>query len=207
MSELSNYRAVGIFDLLSAPLTPIGSFNAEQFKMDFRPLFDKGSLFIAIDVSGLDFLYSDAFSAFSQARQELAEKQGVFAILTDNDMVVECLRKARLDSSILIFRHESDMMAFSMKEESLKHEKEKDGPVAEPAEDAPRAGTAKMTTIRRRVTGTFTKSFNAIRKDAKPLVGGLENPFNEERRGSGAWLWIVLGVLVAAGVVAYIFLR
>ena len=60
MSELSNYRAVGLFDLVSAPVTPIGSFDAEQFKQDVKPLLEKGSAFIGVDVTGLDFLYSDA---------------------------------------------------------------------------------------------------------------------------------------------------
>ena len=80
MSELNNYRAVGLFDLLSAPVTPIGAFDAEQFKKDVEPLLEKGSAFIAVDLSGLDFLYSDACSAFNIVRQELAKKNGVFAV-------------------------------------------------------------------------------------------------------------------------------
>ena len=60
MSELNNYRAAGLFDLLSAPVTPIGAFDAEQFKKDVEPLLEKGSVFIAVDLSGLDFLYKRA---------------------------------------------------------------------------------------------------------------------------------------------------
>jgi hypothetical protein len=40
MNSLKNYREVGIFDLLSAPLNPIGAFDAEQFKKDVRALID-----------------------------------------------------------------------------------------------------------------------------------------------------------------------
>jgi len=69
MSELNNYRAVGLFDLLSAPITPIGAFDAEQFKKDVRPFLDKGSAFVAVDLTGLDF-----FSAVPKEKQEQMER-------------------------------------------------------------------------------------------------------------------------------------
>lgn len=211
MSELSNYRAVGLFDLVSAPVTPIGSFDAEQFKQDVKPLLEKGSAFIGVDVTGLDFLYSDACSAFSQVQQRLAEKNGAFAVLTDHDDVVTCLRKANLDKTIRIFRKEADMVSFSMKEdEALHHAKSEDEDVVEEVPTAKsnnRRETASMGSLRRRVTGRFTQSFNAIRKDAKTMEGSLENPFKEEKSGSSKWIWLVVGLLVAAAAVAFAVLN
>lgn len=201
MSELSNYRAVGLFDLLSAPITPIGAFDAEQFKKDVRPLLDKGSTFVAVDLTGLDFLYSDACSAFNRVREELSEKNGAFALLTDNDIVVDCIRKAGLDKSLLVFRKEADMMAFSMKEDS-----KKENPASEAEnEKQPALGTANAA--HRRVTGRFTKSFNAIRKDSTPLKGGLSDPFKNEDRSKKSRLWMLIALLVAAGVVAFFTLQ
>lgn len=201
MSELSNYRAVGLFDLLSAPITPIGAFDAEQFKKDVRPLLDKGSTFVAVDLTGLDFLYSDACSAFNRVREELSEKNGAFALLTDNDIVVDCIRKAGLDKSLLVFRKEADMMTFSMKEDS-----KKENPASEAEnEKQPALGTANAA--HRRVTGRFTKSFNAIRKDSTPLKGGLSDPFKNEDRSKKSWLWMLIALLVAAGVVAFFTLQ
>lgn len=200
MSELSNYRAVGLFDLLSAPITPIGAFDAEQFKKDVRPFLDKGSAFVAVDLTGLDFLYSDACSAFNQVRQELSEKNGAFALLSDSDIVVDCIRKAGLDKSLLVFRKEADMMAFSMKEDS-----KKENPAEAKSENPPPTGTASVA--HRRVTGRFTKSFNAIRKDSTPLKGGLSDPFKEEERSRKSWLWAIVALLVAFGVVAFFSMR
>lgn len=207
MSELSNYRAVGLFDLVSAPVTPIGSFDAEQFKLDVKPLLEKGSAFIGVDATGLDFLYSDACSAFCQVQQKLAEKNGAFAVLTDHDDVVTCLKKANLDKTIHVFRKEADMVAFSMKEDEALHSAK---PAAEEiVEEVPtaksnnRRETASMGSLRRRVTGRFTKSFNAIRKDAKTIEGGLENPFQEEKSSSSKWIWVVVGLLVVAAATAF----
>lgn len=199
MSELSNYRAVGLFDLLSAPVTPIGAFDAEQFKSDVKPLLEKGSKFVAVDLTGIDFLYSDACSAFKQIQADLSAKEGSFGILSDNDIVADCLKKAGLDKTLRIFRRESDMLAFSMKEDSLQHEESKPEPEAE------RTSTP-LTGSRHRVTGRFTKSFNAIRKDDEPMKGSLSDPFEEQKSSGKTWLWIVLAVAVVAGVGAFIAL-
>lgn len=201
MSELSNYRAVGLFDLLSAPITPIGAFDAEQFKKDVRPLLDKGSAFVAVDLTGLDFLYSDACSAFNQVRAELSQKNGAFALLTDNDIVVDCIRKAGLDKSLLVFRKEAAMLAFSMKEDS-----KKENPAGE-SENEKQPPLEAVPASHRRVTGRFTKSFNAIRKDSTPLKGGLSDPFKDEERSKKSWIWVVVALLVAAGVVAFFSLQ
>ncbi len=206
MSELSNYRAVGLFDLVSAPVTPIGSFDAEQFKMDVKPLLEKGSSFIGVDATGLDFLYSDACSAFSQVQQRLAEKNGAFAVLTDHEDVVTCLKKANLDKTIHIFRKEADMVAFSMKEDEALHRAKPS--VEETVEEVPTAKSnnrreTTSTNSLRRVTGRFTQSFNAIRKDAKTTEGGLENPFKEEQSSSSKWIWLLVGLLVIAAAVAF----
>lgn len=207
MSELSNCRAVGLFDLVSAPVTPIGSFDAEQFKQDVKPLLEKGSSFIGVDTTGLDFLYSDACSAFCQVQQQLSEKHGAFAVLTDHDDVVTCLKKANLDKSIHIFRKEADMVAFSMKEDEAMHSPKSD---VEEVVEVPtaksnnRRETASMNSLRRRVTGRFTQSFNAIRKDTQKMEGSLENPFKEEKSSGAKWLWLGLG-LVAVAAVAVVF--
>lgn len=206
MNDLKNFRAVGLFDLLSAPVTPIGAFDAEQFKKDVRPLFDKGSKFIAVDLTGLDFLYSDACSAFHMVRQELSPLGGAFGVLTDNDIVVDCLQKAGLDRSLLVFRKEADMMAFSMKETGQREE--------EPKKEAEQAVSSanshavpSQDSGRRRVTGRFTKSFNAIRKDAKPLTGGMENPFQEKESSGRIWFRVILFLLLAAAVAVFVVLR
>lgn len=91
MVQLKNYREVGIFDLLSAPLNPIGAFDAESFKVDVRALINKKSNFIAVDLTGIDFLYSDAYNALMLFQKELATTGGVIGILTNNKIIIDGL--------------------------------------------------------------------------------------------------------------------
>ena len=102
MPQLKNYREVGVFDLISAPLNPIGAFDAEQFKKDVRALLaeKKDEQFLAVDLTGLDFVYSDAYNAFIQFQQEMEDRRGMFAVLTNNKIIVDGLRKAGLDKNI-----------------------------------------------------------------------------------------------------------
>ena len=105
MPQLKNYREVGVFDLISAPLNPIGAFDAEQFKKDVRALLaeKKDEQFLAVDLTGLDFVYSDAYNAFIQFQQEMEDRRGMFAVLTNNKIIVDGLRKAGLDKNIKVF--------------------------------------------------------------------------------------------------------
>ena len=99
------------------------------------------------------------------------------------------------------------MVAFSMKEDEAMHSPKSD---AEEVVEVPtaksnnRRETASMNSLRRRVTGRFTQSFNAIRKDTQKMEGSLENPFKEEKSSGAKWLWLGLG-LVAVAAVAVVF--
>ena len=116
MTELKNYREVGIFDLLSAPLNPIGAFDAEQFKKDARKLIDENpdDKFVAVDLIGLDFVYSDAYNAFVQFQSELSGKGGMLALLSNSATIADGLKKAGLDRSLKVFGAEAEMMSFSL---------------------------------------------------------------------------------------------
>ena len=116
MNSLKNYREVGIFDLLSAPLNPIGAFDAEQFKKDVRALIDANpdDKFVAVDLMGLDFVYSDAYNAFIQFQQELSSKGGMLALLSNSKTIADGLMKAGLASKLKVFSFEAEMMSFSL---------------------------------------------------------------------------------------------
>ncbi|MCQ2101958.1 MAG: STAS domain-containing protein [Fibrobacter sp.] len=208
MPQLKNYREVGIFDLMSAPLNPIGAFDAEQFKKDVRALLEekKDEQFLAVDLTGLDFVYSDAYNAFIMFQQEMASKGGLFAVLSNNKIIVDGLKKAGLDKNIRVFAFEADMMSFSLQSHSVEAEK------AEPAEDSQPAAVASQNTTRSeepraaaldRHTGAhrrFTKSFNAIIKDdKKKQQKGLDVPFDEEPSSARTVIIVVLLLLAAIG--------
>ena len=39
------------------------------------------------------------------------------------------------------------------------------------------------------------------------MKGSLENPYKEEKSGSSKWIWLVVGLLVAAAAVAFAVLN
>jgi anti-anti-sigma factor len=118
MGELKNYREVGTYDVLNAPLNPIGAFNAEQFKKEVQDLIEQGSRNIVIDLGTLDFLYSDAFNAFMTIQTQLALKQGQFGILTADDDVTKSLEHAGVAGMVHIFRDETELMGHSLNQAS-----------------------------------------------------------------------------------------
>lgn len=220
MDQLKNYREVGIFDLLSAPLNPIGAFDAEQFKKDVRALLDERSedKFVAVDLTGLDFLYSDAYNALLLFQTELSARGGMMAMLTNNTTITDGLKKAGLDKKLKVFAFEAEMMAFSLHNQAPQEPSmitiDPVEPAAEPqvASQNTYSGTAAPapnTSLERR-TGShrkFTKSFNAISKDEEKLAKkGMNMPFDEEKSPARTVLTIILLVILIGGLLAYLLI-
>ena len=224
MSSLKNYREVGVFDLLSAPLNPIGAFDAEQFKKDARDLIDANpdDKFVAVDLMGLDFVYSDAFNAFVMFQHELAAKGGMLALLTNSKTLVDGLNKAGLGRSLKVFSFEAEMMSFSLHNqdsESARSPEKSEESISDRGE-APVAsqnvgfapvmeGRSENEGRSERKTGRtrrFTKSFNAVVKDEKKLAEkGMNMPFEEES-SSGKTVFFIVLILAVAGACAAFFL-
>ena len=212
MNSLKNYREVGIFDLLSAPLNPIGAFDAEQFKKDVRALIDSNpdDKFVAVDLMGLDFVYSDAYNAFIQFQQELSAKGGMLALLSNSKTIADGLVKAGLASKLKVFSFEAEMMSFSLHSQSPEQEGAS-GTAEEPAVSAVAsqnvgggAAPAKRSERKTGLNRRFTKSFNAVVKDEKKLAAkGMNMPFEEESSSGKTVFFIILILLVLGGVVAY----
>ncbi|MBR4783971.1 MULTISPECIES: STAS domain-containing protein [Fibrobacter] len=219
MTQLKNYREVGIFDLLSAPLNPIGAFDAEQFKKDARKLIDDNpdDKFVAVDLTGLDFVYSDAYNAFVQFQSELSSKGGMLALLSNSPSIADGLRKAGLDRSLKVFSFEAEMMSFSLHsrgpaESPAAQEPAPAAPVEpEPSPVASQNGSMAESDMRseRRTSHNrrFTKSFNAVVKDEKKLAAkGMNMPFEEESSSGKTVFFIILILLLLGGGLAAYFL-
>ena len=218
MTQLKNYREVGIFDLLSAPLNPIGAFDAEQFKKDARKLIDDNpdDKFVAVDLMGLDFVYSDAYNAFVQFQCELSGKGGMLALLSNSATIADGLKKAGLDRTLKVFDAEAEMMTFSLHSHTPANPAPQEAPAApaepepshapvasqngHPSEQAGEVRAERRTGHNRR----FTKSFNAVVKDEKKLASkGLNMPFEEESSSGKTVFFIILVLLVLGGLAAF----
>lgn len=205
-----NIKNIGSFLVLPAPLNPIGAFDAEAFKASFRSLVDANAeaLYIAVDLSGLDFVYSDAYNAFMQCHQELSNKNGLFAVLADMESLASSLRKVGLERFIRIFSKEEDMAAYvpvnasKISKTPPKNETDLKSPnipaaattdaAAPAASEAPVAETASAT---------------PAAPEKKPEFHGLDkNPLEDESSSSGGCVFVVVVLLIVIAVAAYIFM-
>lgn len=205
-----NIKNIGSFLVLPAPLNPIGAFDAEAFKASFRSLVDANAeaLYIAVDLSGLDFVYSDAYNAFMQCHQELSNKNGLFAVLADMESLASSLRKVGLERFIRIFSKEEDMAAYvpvnasKISKTPPKNETDLKSPnipaaattdaAAPAASEAPVAETASAT---------------PAASEKKPEFHGLDkNPLEDESSSSGGCVFVVVVLLIVIAVAAYIFM-
>ena len=202
-----NTKNIGSFLVLEAPLNPIGAFDAEAFKASFRSLVDANAeaLYIAVDLSGLDFVYSDAYNAFMQCHQELSNKNGLFAVLADMDSLASSLRKVGLERFIRIFSKEEDMAAYvpvnasKISKTPPKNETDLKSP------NIPAAPKTEAAAPEAPVTETAPATPAAPEK--KPEFQGLDkNPLEDESSSSGGCVFVVVVLLIAIAVAAYFFM-
>lgn len=109
MSENVNYREVGQFHVLNAPRNPIGAFDAERFKNISMTLITQGTRHLILDLSELDFLYSDAFNAFMVIQGEFNLCQGSFGMITNDETVLHTLNTAGISNKMPIYANETDL--------------------------------------------------------------------------------------------------
>ena len=190
-------KNVGLFLVLPAPLNPIGAFDAERFKANFRTImsYDAGFKFVAVDLSGLDFVYSDAYNAFIQCHQELSNKNGAFAVLADKESLSNSLKKVGLERFIRIFTSESDMAAFTPIEPSKEAPSASANPtVAEqPKKDPP---TARVAVVEKIDPSVYEKP---VEKPAPVEPKVLDkNPLEDEEPSSKSMAFVVIVLLLIA---------
>ena len=191
-----NTKNVGLFLVLPAPLNPIGAFDAERFKANFRTIMehDAGFKFVAVDLSGLDFVYSDAYNAFIQCHQELSSKNGAFAVLADRDSLSNSLKKVGLERFIRIFMSESDMAAYT----PIESPKEAAPSVAAAAANPPKKDppTARVAVVEKIDPSVYEKP---VEKPAPVEPKVLDkNPLEDEEPSSKCTAFVVIVLLLIA---------
>lgn len=202
-------KNVGLFLVLPAPLNPIGAFDAERFKSNFRTIMghDAGFKFVAVDLSGLDFVYSDAYNAFIQCHQELSNKNGAFAVIADKDSLSNSLKKVGLERFIRIFMSEAEMAAFT--------------PIESPKETAP-AGvasavasvaanaskkdppTARVAVVEKIDPSAYEKPVEKPAPEEPKVLD--KNPLEDDEPSSKSMVFVVVVLLLIAVAAAAYFL-
>lgn len=196
MTESKN---VGLFLLLPAPLNPIGAFDAESFKAIFRTAMAENDevKFIGVDLSGIDFVYSDAYNAFMQFHQELSKRNGTFAVLADKESLAKSLRKVGLERFIRIFMSADEMAAY-VPVAPEPAPAPASVPVSEPA-PAPVASQPAPAPVPEAPVVPQPQPPEPKILDSNPLV-------DEAPSSKGTLIAVVVLLLIAAAVVSYLVL-
>ena len=195
MTESKN---VGLFLLLPAPLNPIGAFDAESFKAIFRTAMAENDevKFIGVDLSGIDFVYSDAYNAFMQFHQELSKRNGTFAVLADKESLAKSLRKVGLERFIRIFMSADEMAAYA----PVVPESAPVAPEPAPAAvEAPVASQPAPAPVPEAPVVPQPQPPEPKILDSNPLV-------DEAPSSKGTLIAVVVLLLIAAAVVSYLVL-
>jgi anti-anti-sigma regulatory factor len=197
---MADSKSVGLFLLLPAPLNPIGAFDAETFKASFRDVLaaNADAKFIGVDLTGIDFVYSDAYNAFMQFHQELSKRNGTFAVLADKESLAKSLRKVGLERFIRIFMSADEMAAYAPVSET---------PVAPAAVEAPVASQPAPAPASVPVSEPAPEA-PVVPQPQPPEPKILDsNPLVDEAPSSkGTLIAVVVLLLIAAAVVSYLVL-
>ena len=198
-----NTKSVGLFVLLPAPLNPIGAFDAESFKADFRSVVESNAdaKFVGVDLRGIDFVYSDAYNAFMQIHQELSSKNGVFAVLADKESLVTSLRKVGLERFIRIFASEEEMAAYLPVEAKVAADQSKDeapvapqtAPVVEEKAPAPQETVVQATPAPEKIA-------------SQPRIMETNPLVDDTSSSRGAAVIVIVLILIAIVAVSYLVL-
>lgn len=198
MAESKN---VGLFLVLPAPLNPIGAFDAETFKARFRDVMEEraDAKFIGVDLSGIDFVYSDAYNAFMQFHQELSKRNGTFAVLADRESLAKSLKKVGLERFIRIFMSEADMAAYAPVEQMAVAS-------AAPAAEEPAKPVAAEP---EKPADVATETAPASPVSQAPVAPKImdTNPLVDETQSSkGSLVAVIVLLIIVIAIVAYLIL-
>lgn len=227
MTQNTSNRNVGAFVLMPAPLNPIKAFDAEQFKRDVRALMDvqPDVKFLAVDLQGLEFVYSDAFNAFILYQQELGKVGGQFAVIANSETLVTSFKRAGLDRIFKIFASESEMVEFSAEGSSAEKPVERStmkipavqsenlepkdvvktpskvNRVAQMQDAAKPSAVAKMDAASAKTSAASAKSSNLTK--ASVNTAAAYSAFAQESSSSKTIIIVLILLGIIAGVVAF----
>ncbi|MBP5188992.1 MAG: hypothetical protein J6Z50_07665, partial [Fibrobacterales bacterium] len=109
---LSDSRAVGSFDLISPPLSPIGLIDAQQLLQVIKKHVQSGGKHLVVDCSGINAVYSDTLNALGQIGKVLLAHGGSLGVLTSAPTIVKSI--SSLGGLVKCYPDEPSMLSASV---------------------------------------------------------------------------------------------
>lgn len=112
-------RSLGVFEILTPRQESQEVFDADRFRQVVNSLLERKVRQLVVDLSGIDYLYSDAINALVSINRRILEQAGRMSLLAPQPKVHEILMRSGLDSLFRIYKSEAELSAESM--ELLQH--------------------------------------------------------------------------------------
>lgn len=196
MPNVEASRAVGSFDVFFAPLNALGIFDDEVFKASVDALLKRGSIFVGLDLTGVEELYSGAFNAILVTLPTFIRAGGEFVMIVDSDKLSASLSKTGILNYVKVFHSEGDLLKYSITNPPAKKgDFQGDFPdAADIVKDIPEP----------------VEEFEQREPNANPPeTGSIEVPaniFEEQKTSSGLSVAMVLIVVAVAAACVLLFL-
>ncbi|MEN9354491.1 MAG: hypothetical protein RL318_1816 [Fibrobacterota bacterium] len=107
-------RSLGVFEILAPRQESREVFDADRFRQAVNGLLERKVRQLVIDLSGVDYLYSDAINVLVSINRRILEQAGRMCLLAPQPKVHEILMRSGLDSLFRIYKSEAELSAESM---------------------------------------------------------------------------------------------
>ena len=106
-------RSLGIFEILTPRQESNEVFDADRFRQTVNSVLERDVRHLVVDLSGIDYLYSDAINALVSINRRILEQAGRMSLLAPQPKVREILLRSGLDSLFRIYKAEMELSAES----------------------------------------------------------------------------------------------
>lgn len=113
-NAFSPSRAVGLFDLLTPPLTPIKTIDGQKLLEAVKESVRSGSRNLVIDCSGISFIYSDTLNVLGQMGKTMKNHGGSLGILSSHPSIIKTISTPSLQEVLTHYTEEFEMLQASV---------------------------------------------------------------------------------------------
>jgi anti-anti-sigma factor len=108
-----NCRTNGLFDIIAPEIGGGEIFDSNQLRETIFSLIEQGRRNFAINLSSLDYVYSDAINALLTINKRVLDVSGRLTILSPTPQVIQILERTGITNILKIYSTEDELLASS----------------------------------------------------------------------------------------------
>jgi anti-anti-sigma factor len=106
-------KTIGLFDAVMPELEDDEMFNSGMLRDHVTRMISAGRCYVAIDISPLDYIYSDGINALVLLNKQAQAAGGALALIAPQPKVVGILQTAGISSAMSVLAGEAELMELS----------------------------------------------------------------------------------------------